>query len=117
MNSYAELKAELARWTFMPNYRLEMQILTPAVVGGMRMHEHDAAVLIIHSKVLNSRQPDETIDVQAHYPVPPLEFFSRHSGYFTEWLRYTVHDRVRHEVDEWLKRDGVMVFDPHAANK
>jgi hypothetical protein len=36
-------------------------------------------------------------------------------GYVIEWVRSFLKDYETHEVDEWLKVGGKMIFDPHAA--
>jgi hypothetical protein len=115
--TYDMLRDELAHWTFLPGWRFGLRVLEPATFGGYLriIDDEPAAALVIHSRVPDTHNPDEPIDIQACYPMPPLEHW-QHGGLerFRLWLRDMVHDRMRHEADEWLKRDGVMVYDPHA---
>ena len=108
-----EIEAELSRWTFMPGYRFVLRRNTPAVIDGIRLFDHDAGILEIHSRVPDSHNPDRQIDVVATYPMP-MNLFMHGPEQFTRWLRHAVQHRMSHEADEWLKRDGEMVFDPHA---
>ncbi len=115
-----EMEAELARWTFMPGYRFELVRNRPARVldadgrpWSLFADDREYVVLRIRSRVPNTYNPDEIIEVQANSPVP-VEMIQRGHLTFGEWLRHVVHERMIHEADEWLKRDGVMVYDPHA---
>jgi len=112
----AEIEAELARWSFMPGWTFRLMVLEPAVVGGMRLFDRTAAVLRITATVPNSYNPEQTIRVESNAPIP-VELFERHPEAFPGWLRQIVHDRMCHEADEWLKRDGVMTYDPHAKKR
>lgn len=108
-----ELEAEIERWTFLPGYDFELKRLQAATIDGMRLSWlRDAAVLMIHSRVPNSYNPAETVKVSATVPVPTMVLEGRMP--VDQWLRQAVHARMTHEADEWLKRDGVAVFDPHA---
>jgi hypothetical protein len=108
-----EIEAELGRWSFMPGWTFRLIVLEPAAIDGARLFDRWVAILKITATVPNSYHPDETIKVESSAPVP-VEMFARCPDAFPEWLRHIVHDRMSHEADEWLKRDGVMVHDPHA---
>lgn len=111
-----DLEAELARWTFLPGYSFRLRRNRPAVVDGIRLFDYETAVFEIHSRVPNTYDPTETVDVVAAYPVP-LELLARQPDSFRSWLQTTVHHRMCHEADEWLKRDGEMIFDPHQKDR
>jgi hypothetical protein len=111
-----EIEAELARWSFMPGWSFRLMVLEPMIVGGIRLRAHTPAILKIVATVPNSYRPDETIKVESNAPVP-VELFERHPEAFPGWLRQMVHARMCHEADEWLKRDGVMTYDPHAKER
>jgi hypothetical protein len=101
----------------MPDYWLTLRILEPAAIDGYSLFNEAALMLVIHSRVPNTYDPrGEKVDVSATYPLPPLHLFDGPHGMqaFREFLRRSVHHRMAHEADEWLKRDGVMVWDPHA---
>jgi hypothetical protein len=107
-----EMRAELDHWTFMPGWRFELIVDHPARMGDIQLFFHPHAVLRIHSRVPNTYPPHDLIATTATYPVP-VEPIERGLISFATFLREVVHDRLVHEGDEWLKRDGVMVFDPH----
>jgi hypothetical protein len=117
MITYQDLRAEVGHWTFLPGYTLDVVINEPAVIGDFRLFDMDAAFLVIRSMVPNTHAPADTIAIEARYPIPPIEYFARTGDWraaFGEWLRWAIHARMTHEADEWLKRDGAMVFNPHA---
>lgn len=107
-----EMRDELERWTFMPGWRFELVVNYPAKVGDVRLFFGPSAELRIHSRVPNTYPPHDVINVVATYPVP-VEAIERGMITFANFLRDMVHDRLVHEGDEWLKRDGVVVFNPH----
>jgi hypothetical protein len=112
----SEIEAELAHWTFMPGWTFRLDVLEPATIDGFRLHAHGPAILRITAVVPNSYRPGEMIQVESSAPVP-VEMFEQHPGSFVPWLQSIVHDRMCHEADEWLKRDGVMAHDPHAKER
>ena len=107
-----EMRAELDHWTFMPGWRFELVEEQLDVAHPCRVIHDQHAVLRIRSLMPNTYPPHELIDTAATYPVP-VEAIERGHITFANYLREMVHDRLVHEGDEWLKRDGVAVFDPH----
>jgi hypothetical protein len=111
-----DLEAELRRWTFLPGYDFELKRLEPASIDGISLPWlKDSAVLLVHSRVPNSHNPTETIKVSSTSPVPFLVLEGRMT--VGDWLRQVVHARMWHEADEWLKRDGEMIYNPHAKDR
>lgn len=53
---------------------------------------------------------DEPIDICVHSMVPPME----HPGQFTRWLAWRIGRIELHEMREFLKLDGKILYDPHA---
>lgn len=110
-SAYEMVLREFERWTFrMPGYRWELR---PPMVGGF--DTFGLGTLVIFVETRNSYRPDEPTTVVSTHPVPATapEMIARCPAAFHEWLRRCVHATVTHEADEWLRQDGVMVFDPH----
>jgi hypothetical protein len=108
--TYDWLVAEVARWRFMPDWTLEVR--PPYTWPSGWMADMSAGVLLIRARVRDSRHPDNPDPVVVEQPVPVPGHLSREQ--FPHWLHHAVRDAIVHEADEWLQRDGVIVFDPHA---
>jgi hypothetical protein len=98
--TFSELKAELARYSFMPgwSFRVELDFM-----GGW---------LVTTATVMDSRQPDQMTTVTSRTHIPshlPREMLSH-------WMLITVEGLMIHEGREWLKRDGTLISDPHGAD-
>lgn len=108
---YEWLKAELARYTYKPNFTLE---LTPDLVGARLYGTFRAP----DSRHTPTDAPDDwpTVAINFNAPVPPHLGTEpgRDSNLFAVWLRSVLFEVERHESDEWLCRDGVIINDPHA---
>jgi hypothetical protein len=102
-----EARARLARWTFMPHWEFELDAVDLFWAG-----QDTPAILRIRSYVPNTYNPAEMVSVTASYPLPPLRQFDGRA--FDAFLRRSVHHRMCHEADEWLRRDGDMIWNPHA---
>jgi hypothetical protein len=107
----AILHAELRRWTYKPNWWLWIE---RGSHGGYEAGVNLRAI----ARVPNSYDPSTVIEITAKYAVP--YYFGEEpqrvieSGEFAAWLADTVLVMERHEMREWLKRDGVLHDDPHA---
>lgn len=77
-----------------------------------------AELKITSSPVYNSYNPGslEQARVEMRNPVPPgfaLWPFNKQ----VYWFRDCVRALELHEMDEWLKIDGEMIYDPHSGKK
>jgi hypothetical protein len=59
--------------------------------------------------VADGYNPKQTVQVRIRSAIPPM-FDTNHFGY---WLLWRLDQIERHECREYLKRDGVCLFDPH----
>jgi hypothetical protein len=101
--AFAELQRQFERWSFrMPGYRWE---LLPGLDVGFSPR------VVIYVETTDAYHPDRTVTVMSCHLVP--EILSLDPEGFGEFLRRCVHATVLHEADEWLRRDNVMMFDPH----
>lgn len=110
LSTPAQLQAEFARWAFTPP-GIELKLHTRAD-GALPYAYEAAAVLRILIRTRNTYRPeDPTEDVVTHATQIPLPMPRE---YWPHFLRQSIHAAVCHEADEWLRRDGIMLFDPHA---
>jgi len=58
----------------------------------------------------NPEREVEIISVQA---VPPFVVTERDPELFKRWFQTVIFDAEMHESREWLRRDGLLVDDPH----
>lgn len=70
----------------------------------------EGPTLRIEATVADAYAPDKTTDLGIDSPIPPCA--TEHD--FLTWLRWRLARVAVHESDEWLRRDGAAVFDPHA---
>ena len=96
----AQLRAELARFTYKPNVQLRID----GTGEGW-------AVLRIIVNTKNTYRPTEGIEVIHSTPLPSI---IANPDHFADFLRHCIKAFETHEADEWLRRDGDMLFDPHA---
>lgn len=112
-----QIRRELARYSFLPGWRFELlePDPLPGAMGHLDAVGYGGAVRI-HSRVPNSYPPHDMIGVVATHPLPPWRMLEDPEA-FAKWLRIVVHDRMTHEADEWLRRAGELLFDPHRGEK
>jgi hypothetical protein len=118
----AWLRAELKRWTCRPGVRLEA--VTPGLgLLGVRfsMRVYDSRAPRTAGELMGDCGGQEwwaaplsrpRITVTALVEVPRLVVGN--SAAFGAWLRETLGELDAHERDEWLRCDGVLIWDPHA---
>lgn len=105
-DSQSWMERELARFTYKPGWRLQL------VDAAEFFREQRAYHLIVSYKAQDSRTPDgpETL-IRVNVSVPP--YIDEEPDAFAHWLIEAVSEIERHEAREWLRRDGIMLFDPH----
>lgn len=107
------VEAEAKRWTFaQPGYRLEF----------LDLDDPFRSRLVIQVTTADSEGKADQVVVSHNYPMDPAHFYrwslaDRFAMMFAQWVRECVHRTVLHEADEWLQRDGVAPFDPHAQDR
>jgi hypothetical protein len=119
----AWLRAEVGRWRYKPGVRLEA--VTPEV-GPLRLR--------VSMSVHDSRAPRTCGELMAEGGASAQDWFTAPMSRprvnvtgtvvvpsfvlgdceaFASWLRDTLGQVEAHERDEWLRRDGVLLHDPH----
>lgn len=66
--------------------------------------------LRIHATVENSYSPGDPVELDVHTFIPPMV----DAAQFDAFLAWRLGRVEIHECREWLKRDGLPLFDPHA---
>lgn len=113
-----EIRAEFERWTFrMPGYSWRLRLDSPPADPPSFASSHwPTATLQITVATEDSTgelriAPGDRFSVVHTYRMPLEEF--RAPEVLGEWLRRSVQATVVHEALEWIRRDDVMVFNPH----
>lgn len=96
----AWLRNQIARYTYRPGWTLELTT------------DEGHPVLIVRYPAIDSRDPSQERMFRAHRPVN--KWIDSDPALFAEWLKAALLDVERHEFDEWFRRDGQLVDDPHA---
>jgi hypothetical protein len=97
------LRTWAEEFTYKPN--VQIRITSYDAVAGRA-----SLLLVFH--VEDTYRPGTWGDVGHSYVIPWLMTPDRDE--FAAWLRSCVHKAECHEADECLKRNGEMIFDPHA---
>lgn len=99
MLTTAEIAAHLARLSYKPGWEF-------AVYDGRWEGQH----IVIRTGVVDTYSPGEMVVLDVHSMLPPM----RDVAQLEEWLAWRLGRLEVHEMREFLKRDGVVIFDPHA---
>jgi hypothetical protein len=101
--TYEELVDRLNRFTYKPGWRMRLERMATGT-----------PYLLVEFEAENTYRPGETIKVGFREPLPPgSSILFSSPGAFDAWLLSRLDEIERHETREWLKFDGVMIFDPH----
>lgn len=109
-----EVRAEFERWTFrMPGYSWRLRVDEHA--GPPSWSFRPAARLEITVTTQDSygeyvMTPGTVFHVVHAYTV---ELLALTPDRFAEWIRSCISTTVLHEAMEWVRRDGVMLWNPH----
>lgn len=95
---------EVKLWTYKPGYRLHLDTTAGVTHGHFILH--------LLADVPNTYRPDVTRLLDYRQPIP--QYALRDADIFGDWLRTFLGQFECHERDEWMLRDGVRVYDPHA---
>jgi hypothetical protein len=99
--SVVGMQAHLARLSYKPGWSFE-------VYEGRWEGPHIA----IRTEVPDTYNPGETVVLDVHSMLPPM----RDRAALEEWLAWRLGRLEVHEMREFLKRDGRVIFDPHGAD-
>lgn len=94
------LQAVLRRWEYQPGWTF---------VAYQHPVNRDPWIRI-SATVRDSRNPSSTTDLCVRSPLPPFDVPMA----FVRWLNWRLKQIAVHEVDEWGRLDGEVIFDPHA---
>ena len=109
------LHDELKLWAYKPGWT--MRLIEAERTDRISYAGHNAeATLEIVAMVPDSYHPSRVIPVKGHIPVP--FYFSygdpqHQTESFGHWLMCGIEDMERHELREWLRRNGELYDDPH----
>lgn len=99
MLSTAQLAAHLERITYKTGWSFE-------VYDGRWEGQH----IVIRTEVEDTYSPGHKVVLDVHSMLPPM----RDVDDFENWLAWRLGRLEIHEMREFLKRDGEVIFDPHA---
>lgn len=99
MLSTEQLREHLAGVTYRPGWAFELY-------DGRWEGQH----LVIKASLMDSFRHGETVDLEIHSMLPPMESVRQ----FDQWLAWRLGRIEVHEMREWLKHGGRVLFDPHA---
>lgn len=94
-------QAHLARVRYRPGWTFELY-----------QGDFEGPHLRIRADVENSYRPGQTVALDIHSPVP-LAVIADPAG-LLRYLAWRLQIVESHEMREWLRLDGAVVFDPHA---
>lgn len=107
------LRAEVARLTAAAVIVQRIQTQhwdRPAVKVVEGRLDREGAQLQVQAVVPNAYQPEDTVELDIWTYLPPMPTPEA----FDLWLSWRLARIAIHESNEWLRRDGRPIFDPHA---
>lgn len=99
MLTMAEIQRHLRLLSYKPGWSFE------AYEGRWEGHH-----LVIRTEVEDTYRPGSTTVLDVHSMLPPM----RDTGALEEWIAWRLARIEVHECREFFKRDGQVIFDPHA---
>lgn len=98
---------QLKRYVYKPTFTVEVRPV-PVPVGAY-------APVTVHMQmmVLDARGSERVMPTSMTLAVPHLIVDSRDADQLGIWLRHCIQRMEDHEIDEWFRRDGEIVDDPH----
>lgn len=93
-----EIRREVARFSYRPGWTLSTFV-----------DPFEGVVFRVVADVVNAYQPEETVQLRINSRMPPMPS----ADYVAQWILWRISMIELHEAREYLKRDGVMIFDPH----
>jgi hypothetical protein len=71
----------------------------------------------IDFQVPDAYQPEQEVQIVSGQAIPPWVVTERDPELFKRWFQTVIFNTEMHESREWLRRDGVLVDDPHRDSK
>jgi hypothetical protein len=102
------LRQQLSRYSYRPTWTFEVEHIPDPLWGP------DKYMIITRFKVMNSYPPHQEIEIRSLEPVPSFIVEHQDEGVFKNWFPVMIWHVEQHESKEWLRRDGILVNDPHA---
>jgi hypothetical protein len=99
-----ELQIELGRWDYKPGWHLE-------IVSDPNLPEWSRCTLIVRLDADDAREPGRKARIQSRHDLPGHLIDT--SEEFARFLQEILLEAERHEMREWLRRDGEIFDDPH----
>lgn len=99
MLSATDVVSYLERVTYKPGWKIK------AYQGSF-----EGIHIVIQAEVIDSYHPESTVPLDIHSVLPPMHSLKE----FVVWLSWRLGRIENHEMREWLKEDGVAIFDPHS---
>lgn len=118
-----QLYDEVERWTYKPGWKLWIEYSDVGdPFSGPPKH---LVKLRVKFKALDSRGSGSMAPVEGTYAVPMAYgntiggglLTEEEMGWFRHWLVDMLLETERHELREWLRRDGELHDDPHRTDK
>lgn len=111
------MRAVLDRVTYRPGWTIQLR--APLALDAVsQVHEavRGGPLLMVDVRglVRDSHDPEREVLIGQSFPLPPR---LRDEEDLLHWLRSRLGQIELHERDEWLRVDGTMPFDPHAAER
>lgn len=100
--SFEQLEDRLASFSYKPGWTMELH----------ESESYAGSFLMISFEAEDAYRPGRRTIIGIRSALPPIEFFRCHEM-LDQWLLSRVIQAENHEAKEWLKCDGVMIFDPH----
>lgn len=97
MLTFEDIDEEIGHYTYRPNWTMTVHLRSEGIL------------LHIRAEVRNSYNIAESVVLKINSWLP--EFDNR--AQFSRWLKWRLCLIEIHECQEWFKRDGVAVYDPH----
>lgn len=94
-----EIQAHLWRLAYKPGWTFE-------AYDGRWEGQH----IVIRTHVPDTYNEGQTVVLDVHSMLPPM----RDTQALEEWLAWRLGRLEQHEMREFLKRDGEVIYDPHA---
>lgn len=105
LSPYDRINELLARFTYKPGFKAYAE------------HNDFVCELVIEMQVPEARWrgigPTPMTKVMGRRIPPPESLDYDMEDAFYEWLRREIRDLEWHELDEWFRVDGHLMFDPH----
>lgn len=113
MSEQTWLMEQFARFIYKPGWSWEVEV--SAVLGTLAYPQPRLQITAVQPDACDPGRGTTTITAQRSIPQfyemrdmdPQIEYE------LARWFLHTLWDMERHESEEWLRRDGEVLFNPH----